>query len=54
MRLGFFKRDLLPSLHNSSAKAGIAMPKTLDKSNRLIGGFCLQAQQVSVGVKAVN
>ena len=29
------------------------MPKTLDKSNRLIGGFCLQAQQVSVGVKAV-
>ena len=52
MRL-VFKRDLLPSLHNSSAKAGIAMPKTLDKSNRLIGGFCLQAQQVSVGVKAV-
>ena len=52
MRL-VFKRDLLPSLHNSSAKAGIALPKTLDKSNRLIGGFCLQAQQVSVGVKAV-
>ncbi len=52
MRL-VFKRDLLPSLHNSSAKAGIAMPKTIDKSNRLIGGFCLQAQQVSVGVKAV-
>ena len=52
MRL-VFKRDLLPSLHNSSIKAGIGMPKTLDKSNRLIGGFCLQAQQVSVGVKAV-
>ena len=52
MRL-VFKRDLLPSLHNSSVKAGIGMPKTLDKSNRLIGGFCLQAQQVSVGVKAV-
>ena len=52
MRL-VFKRDLLPSLHNSSVKAGNAMPKTLDKSNRLIGGFCLQAQQVSVGVKAV-
>jgi len=52
MRL-VFKRDLLPTLHNSSAKAGIAMPKTLDKSNRLIGGFCLQSQQVSVGVKAV-
>ena len=29
------------------------MPKTLNESNRLIGGFCLQAQQVSVGVKAV-
>ena len=52
MRL-VFKRDLLPSLHNSSIKAGIGMPKALDKSNRLIGGFCLQAQQVSVGVKAV-
>ena len=52
MRL-VFKRDLLPSLHNSSIRAGIGMPKTLDKSNRLIGGFCLQAQQVSVGVKAV-
>ena len=52
MRL-VFKRDLLPSLHNSSIKAGIGMPKTLDKSNRVIGGFCLQAQQVSVGVKAV-
>ena len=52
MRLEF-KRDLLPSLHNSSIRAGIGMPKTLDKSNRLIGGFCLQAQQVSVGVKAV-
>ena len=52
MRL-VFKRNLLPSLHNSSVKAGIGMPKTLDKSNRLIGGFCLQAQQVSVGVKAV-
>ena len=52
MRL-VFKRNLLPSLHNSSIKAGIGMPKTLDKSNRLIGGFCLQAQQVSVGVKAV-
>ena len=52
MRL-VFKSDLLPSLHNSSIKAGIGMPKTLDKSNRLIGGFCLQAQQVSVGVKAV-
>jgi 2-phosphoglycerate kinase len=52
MRL-VFKRDLLPSLHNSSTKAGIGMPKTLEKSVRLIGGFCLQAQQVSVGVKAV-
>lgn len=52
MRL-VFKRDLLPSLHNSSNKAGIGMPKTLEKSDRLIGGFCLQAQQVSVGVKAV-
>ena len=52
MRL-VFKRDLLPSLHNSSIKAGTGMPKALDKSNRLIGGFCLQAQQVSVGVKAV-
>ena len=52
MRL-VFKRDLLPSLHNSSNKAGIGMPKTLDKSDRLISGFCLQAQQVSVGVKAV-
>ena len=52
MRL-VFKRNLLPSLHNSSIRAGIGMPKTLDKSNRLIGGFCLQAQQVSVGVKAV-
>ena len=52
MRL-VFKRDLLPSLHNSSTKAGIGMPKTLEKSARLIGGFCLQAQQVSIGVKAV-
>ena len=52
MRL-VFKRDLLPSLYNSSSKAGIGMPKTLKKNDRLIGGFCLQAQQVSVGVKAV-
>ncbi|MBG55705.1 MAG: hypothetical protein CL935_01070 [Deltaproteobacteria bacterium] len=52
MRL-VFKKDLLPTLHNSSAKAGVAMPKTLDRSDRLIGGFCLQSQQVSVGVKAV-
>ena len=52
MRL-VFKRDLLPSLHNSSSRAGAGMPKTLDKSDRLISGFCLQAQQVSVGVKAV-
>ena len=52
MRL-VFKRDLLPSLHNSSSKAGVGMPKTLDKNARLISGFCLQAQQVSVGVKAV-
>ncbi len=52
MRL-VFKKDLLPTLHNSSTKAGVAMPKTLDRSNRLIGGFCLQSQQVSVGVKAV-
>lgn len=52
MRL-VFKRDLLPSLYNSSSKAGIGMPKTLEKNDRLIGGFCLQAQQVSVGVKAV-
>ena len=52
MRL-VFKRDLLPSLYNSSNKAGIGMPKTLEKNDRLIGGFCLQAQQVSVGVKAV-
>ena len=29
------------------------MPKTLDKNARLISGFCLQSQQVSVGVKAV-
>ena len=29
------------------------MPKTLDRSDRLISGFCIQAQQVSVGVKAV-
>ena len=27
--------------------------KTLGKNDRLISGFCLQAQQVSVGVKAV-
>ena len=52
MRL-VFNRDLLPSLYNSSSKAGIGMPKTLKKNDRLIGGFCLQAQQVSVGVKAV-
>ncbi|SUZ66485.1 uncharacterized protein METZ01_LOCUS19339 [marine metagenome] len=52
MRL-VFNRDLLPSLHKSSNKAGIGMPKTLEKSDRLIGGFCLQSQQVSVGVKAV-
>jgi 2-phosphoglycerate kinase len=52
MRL-VFNRDLLPSLHNSSSKAGIGMPKNLRKSDRLISGFCLQAQQVSVGVKAV-
>ena len=52
MRL-VFNRELLPSLHNSSSKAGIEMPKTLDKSDRLISGFCIQAQQVSVGVKAV-
>ena len=52
MRL-VFKRNLLPSLYNSSSKAGIGMPKTLEKNDRLIGGFCLQAQQVSVGVKAV-
>lgn len=52
MRL-VFNRDLLPSLHNSSSKAGVGMPKALDKNARLISGFCLQAQQVSVGVKAV-
>ncbi len=52
MRL-VFNRDLLPSLHNSSSKAGVGMPKALDKNTRLISGFCLQAQQVSVGVKAV-
>jgi len=52
MRL-VFKRDLLPSLHNSSSKAGTGMPKNLGKNDRLISGFCLQAQQVSVGVKAV-
>ena len=52
MRL-VFNRDLLPSLHNSSSKAGAVMPKTLEKKDRLISGFCLQAQQVSVGVKAV-
>jgi 2-phosphoglycerate kinase len=52
MRL-VFKRNLLPSLHNSSSKAGTGMPKNLGKNDRLISGFCLQAQQVSVGVKAV-
>jgi len=52
MRL-VFKRDLLPSLHNSSSKAGTGMPKNLGQNDRLISGFCLQAQQVSVGVKAV-
>jgi len=52
MRL-VFNRDLLPSLHNSSSKAGSVMPKNLEKSDRLISGFCLQSQQVSVGVKAV-
>ena len=52
MRL-VFNKDLLPSLHNSSSKAGSMMPKNLEKSDRLISGFCLQAQQVSVGVKAV-
>ncbi len=52
MRL-VIKRDLLPSLHNSSSKAGTEMPKTVRKNDRLISGFCLQAQQVSIGVKAV-
>ena len=52
MRL-VFKRNILPSLHNSSSKAGTGMPKNLGKNDRLISGFCLQAQQVSVGVKAV-
>ncbi len=52
MRL-VFKRELLPSLHNSSSRAGIEMPRSLDKKDRLISGFCLQSQQVSVGIKAV-
>ena len=52
MRLAF-SNDLLPTLFHSTTEAWKGLPMEFQSSEQLIAGYCLQANQVSLGVRAV-
>ena len=52
MRLAF-SSDLLPTLFHSTTEAWKGLPMEFQASEQLIAGYCLQANQVSLGVRAV-
>ncbi len=52
MRLAF-SGDLIPTLYQSTTEAWKGLPLELKTREQLITGFCLQSDQVSLGVKAV-
>ena len=52
MRLAF-SSDLLPTLFHSTTEAWKGLPMEFQSSEQLIAGYCLQANQVSLGVRAV-
>ena len=52
MRLAF-SGDLLPTLFQSTTEAWQGLPLNFQSPEQLITGFCLQSDQVSLGVRAV-